>query len=104
MSVLPAAAAPGPTTGMASIRETIDLLELDLSAMIHDVAMAAASVRSGTSASAEALAAIQARTETLAAQSRDAKRDADQVADATVELARIIHPIDPPVAQTRVLA
>jgi methyl-accepting chemotaxis protein len=94
MSVLPAAAASGPATGMASIRETIDLLELDLSAMIHDVAMAAASVRSGTSASAEALAAIQVRTETLAAQSRDAKRDADQVADATVELAQSSNEID----------
>lgn len=78
----------------ASIRETIDLLELDLSAMIDDVASAAASVRSRTGASAEALAAIQARTETLAAQSLDAKRDADQVADATIELAQSSSEID----------
>ncbi|MDO9412452.1 MAG: methyl-accepting chemotaxis protein [Pseudolabrys sp.] len=78
----------------ASIRETIDLLELDLSAMIEDVASAAASVRSRTGASAEALAAIQARTEALAAQSLDAKRDADQVADATVELAQSSNEID----------
>ena len=87
----PALAAASNT---ASIRETIDLLELDLSAMIRDVAIAAASVRSGASASAEALAAIQARTATLAAQSQDARRDAGQVADATVELAQSSNEID----------
>lgn len=86
--------APVPVSNAASIRETIDLLELDLSAMIRDVATAADSVSSGTSASAEALAAIQARTETLAAQSQDAKRDAAQVADATVELAQSSNEID----------
>lgn len=78
----------------ASIRETIDLLELDLSAMIRSVAQAAASVRGGASASAEALAAIRTRTETLAAKSQDAKRDADQVAAATVELAQSSGEID----------
>jgi methyl-accepting chemotaxis protein len=78
----------------ASIRETIDLLELDLSAMIRDVALAATAVRSGASASAEALTAIQARTETLAVKSQDAKRDVDQVADATVELAQSSNEID----------
>lgn len=94
LPVAPVETAPAPANNTASIRETIDLLELDLSAMIRDVATAAASVRSGTSASAEALAAIQARTETLAAQSLDAKRDADQVADATVELAQSSNEID----------
>ena len=81
-------------TSTASIRETIDLLELDLGAMIQDVAIAAASVRSGASASADALAAIQARTATLSAQSQDARRDALQVADATVELAQSSNEID----------
>src|SRR6185312_3993599 len=61
--------------GATSIRETIDLLEFDLSAMIRDVAGAAAAVRGGASASAQSLAAIRARTETLAAKSHDAKRD-----------------------------
>ena len=89
-----AAAGPAPASNTASIRETIDLLELDLSAMIRDVALAAASVRSGTNASAEALTAIQARTEALATQSLTAKRDADQVADATVELAQSSNEID----------
>ncbi|MEP7030920.1 MAG: methyl-accepting chemotaxis protein [Pseudolabrys sp.] len=88
------AAAPAATTGTTSIRETIDLLELDLSAMIRDVAGAAASVRGGASASAEALAAIRANTETLAAKSQNAKRDADQVAGATEELARSSGEID----------
>jgi methyl-accepting chemotaxis protein len=85
---------PDAASSTASIRETIDLLELDLGAMIRDVAGAAASVRSGASASAEALAAIQARTATLAAQAQDAKRDALLVADATVELAQSSNEID----------
>jgi methyl-accepting chemotaxis protein len=85
---------PAAASTTASIRETIDLLELDLSAMIRDVALAATAVRSGASASAEALAAIQARTETLVVKSQDAKRDADQVADATVELAQSSNEID----------
>jgi methyl-accepting chemotaxis protein len=77
-----------------SIRETIDLLELDLSAMIREVEQAAASVRGGASASAQALAAIRASTETLADKSQDAKRDADQVAGATEELAQSSGEID----------
>lgn len=89
-----APADPLAASNTASIRETIDLLELDLSAMIRDVASAAASVRSGASASAEALAAIQVRTATLAAQAQDAKRDALLVADATVELAQSSNEID----------
>ena len=84
-------AVTGATT---SIRETIDLLELDLSAMIRDVAGAAASVRSGASASADALAAIRARSETLAGQSQDAKRNTEQVATASVELAQSSSEID----------
>ncbi|MBS0246602.1 MAG: PilZ domain-containing protein [Proteobacteria bacterium] len=78
----------------ATVRETIDLLELDLSAMIRDVAQAAEAVHSGTSASAEALASIRARGEALAAQSQDARRDAGQVAAATTELAQSAGEID----------
>ena len=80
-----ATAAPS-TTG--SFRETVDLLELDLIAMIREVVQAAGSVRGGASASAEILGAIQARTEGLARESHDAKRDADEVASATEEIAR----------------
>ena len=87
---------PGIDAGAtaASVRETIDLLELDLSAMIRDVAQAAEAVHSGTSASAQALAAIRARGETLAGQSQDARRDAGQVASATTELAQSAGEID----------
>ena len=92
-------ASPSPTasigaTSATSIRETIDLLELDLSAMIREVERAADSVRGGASASAQALAAIRASTETLAAKSQDAKRDAEQVAGATEELAQSSGEID----------
>ena len=96
----PPVSAPQPAatskslSNTTSIRETIDLLELDLSAMIREVAQAAASVRGGASASAEALAAIRASTENLAAKSQDAKRDADQVAGATEELAQSSGEID----------
>jgi methyl-accepting chemotaxis protein len=82
------------TAGATSIRETIDLLELDLGAMIREVAGAASSVRAGASASAEALAAIRSQSETLAVKSQDAKRDTDQVAGATVELAQASAEID----------
>ena len=85
---------PAVTSSATSIRETIDLLELDLSSMIHEVERAAASVRGGATASAEALTAIRANTESLAAKSQDAKRDADQVAGATFELAQSSDEID----------
>jgi len=87
-------AAPAGHGGTTSIRETIDLLEVDLSAMIRDVERAAAAVRGGASASAEAITAIRASTEILAAKSQDAKRDADQVAGATHELAQSSDEID----------
>jgi methyl-accepting chemotaxis protein len=80
-------AASAPAAAM-SFRETVDLLETDLSAMIRDVARAAAAVQSGASASADILTAIRARTDELARESRDAKRDADTVAGATEEIAR----------------
>jgi methyl-accepting chemotaxis protein len=99
------ASEPPPVTGRAepnrtpSIRETIDLLELDLSAMIRGVEAAAASVRGGVNASADALAAIRARTETLATKSQDAKHNAEQVAGATEELAQSAGEIDRQVHQ-----
>jgi methyl-accepting chemotaxis protein len=73
--------------GLDAIRETIDLLEADLTAVIRDVARAADRVRVGTQLSGEALAAIRTRTEQLAALARDAKQDAAQLASATEEFA-----------------
>lgn len=72
----------------AVIRETIDLLEQDLSAMIHDVGHAADVVRQGARASAESFEAIRARTAELAVKSQAAKRDTLAFAQATEELAR----------------
>ncbi len=69
------------------IRETIDLIEADLSAMIRGVEGAAAAVHQGTSASVNALEAIRQRSEALARQSSNSKRDASQLAGATEELA-----------------
>jgi methyl-accepting chemotaxis protein len=76
---------PGPRLDV--IKETIDLIEADLSAMIRGVEGAAAAVQQGTSASVNALEAIRQRSEALARQSHDAKRDAGQLAGATEELA-----------------
>ncbi|HEY0224064.1 MAG TPA: methyl-accepting chemotaxis protein, partial [Pseudolabrys sp.] len=62
--------------------------------MIREVERAAAAVRGGASASAEALTSIRASTESLAAKSQDAKRDAEQVAGATHGLAHASGEID----------
>lgn len=73
---------------LEAIRETIDLLEADLTAVIRDVARAADGVRSGTQLSGEALAAIRARSDALATLARGAKDDAAQLASATEEFAQ----------------
>src|SRR5262245_46890912 len=80
---------PETTTGprLDVIRETIGLLEADLSAMIRGVEGAAGAVHLGTSESVNALEAIRKRSEQLAQQSNDSKRDATQLAGATEELA-----------------
>ena len=80
--------------GGTSIRETIDLLELDLTATIQEVAGAASSVRDGADASANALTSILAQSETLATRSLVAKQDADQVASAATELSQDAGHID----------
>jgi methyl-accepting chemotaxis protein len=69
------------------IRETIDLIEADLSSMIRGVEGAASAVHDGTSASVNALEAIRLRSEALARQAAESKRDASQLAGATEELA-----------------
>jgi methyl-accepting chemotaxis protein len=80
---------PTPAGGgrLEAIRETIDLLEADLVAMIRGVQAAANSVHEGTTASAAGLDAIRQRSEHLAKLSRDAKNDASQLAAATEEFA-----------------
>jgi Methyl-accepting chemotaxis protein len=70
-----------------AIRETIDLLEADLAAMIRDVQHTAGEVRQGVQASSHALAAIRSRSEALAGKTRNAKDGATQLAAATEEFA-----------------
>jgi methyl-accepting chemotaxis protein len=74
-------------SGIDAIRETIDLLEADLAAMIRDVHHTAGAVRQGVEASSQALAAIRERSEALAGKTRGAKEDAVQLAAATEEFA-----------------
>jgi methyl-accepting chemotaxis protein len=97
------AAEPVGAARLDVIRETIDLLEADLSAMIRGVEGAAAAVHDGTKASAEALDAIRRRSEALAKQSSDAKQDASQLAAATEELANSSTEISRQVDHARVL-
>ena len=96
-TVLPAVEAPpaapedtadGSQTSMTAIRETIDLIELDLAAMIRDVQHAADAVRSGTRATAETLGAIRGQSEQLAARADQATVGATQLATATEEFAK----------------
>jgi methyl-accepting chemotaxis protein len=82
----PAAAAPIGAR-LDVMRETIDLLEADLTAMIRGVEGAANSVHAGTRSSAATLDAIRQRSEALAKRSNNAKSDATQLAAATEELA-----------------
>ena len=73
---------------LAAIRETIDLIETDLAAMIRDVQRASDAVRAGTRTSADVLAAIGGRGEQLAALTGQATENAIQLATATEEFAQ----------------
>jgi methyl-accepting chemotaxis protein len=73
---------------MSAIRETIDLLETDLGAMIRAVEQAADKVCQGARASAESLGAIRSQTEMLAEKSQDARLHALQFAESSEELAQ----------------
>ena len=79
--------ADAESRNLDAIRETIDLLEADLTAVIRDVAQAADGVRGGTQLTGEALAAIRARSDELAVLARDATGGAVQLANATEEFA-----------------
>ena len=53
-----------------AIRESIDLLEADLAAMIRDVHQTSGTVRNGVQACSNALATIRERSEDLASKTR----------------------------------
>lgn len=89
----PAAVELAPTSGAsapfaAAVRETVDLLEQDLIAMIRGVTDAASRVQAETSAATEALHGIRGRSEALAVRSHESRRDTEQFAQAAEELAR----------------
>ena len=93
---LPAVAAPacapdtadGSPAHLAAIRETIDLIEVDLAAMIKDVQRAADAVRGETRTSAETLGAIRLQSEQVAAMATQATEGAAHLANATEEFAK----------------
>lgn len=91
----PAAPEPAPvaeiglaTPSLNAVRETIDLIEHDLAAMIRSVTDAAGRVQVGAKASSDALYGIRGRSEALAVKSHEARRDTEQFAQAAEELAR----------------
>lgn len=81
------AAETGSHFRLDAIRETIDLLEADLYAMIKDVHRAANAVRTGIQSSSDALATIRSQSEELAVKTTSAKEDSIQLASATEEFA-----------------
>jgi methyl-accepting chemotaxis protein len=83
----PPAGSPPNDSNFEALRETIDLLEADLAAMIRDVHHAAGAVGRGVQASSSVLATIRDRSDALAVKSRTAKDDAAQLATATEEFA-----------------
>src|SRR5436190_18970957 len=74
-------------TRLAAIRETIDLIETELAAMIRDVQRAADAVRGGTRATADVLGTIREQSESLAALTGQATENATHLAGATEEFA-----------------
>jgi methyl-accepting chemotaxis protein len=72
---------------VAAIRETIDMLEADLSAMIRDVHRTSDAVRAGIQSSSQALSSIRENSETLAEKTTGVRDDAMKLATATEEFA-----------------
>jgi methyl-accepting chemotaxis protein len=87
-SAIPDPEADASHSRIAAIRETVDLIETDLAAMIRDVQRAADAVRGGTRATAGVLGAIGGQSEQLAGLADKATENASQLATATEEFAR----------------
>src|SRR6478752_10535095 len=71
-----------------SAREILELLELELGAMIRQLERAAHSVAGGAEATATTLAAIRERTDALTGRSSAAKRTATSFAEVSEKLTR----------------
>lgn len=85
-SKVPAAAAPqtsaGADSSADSSKEILELLELELGAMIRQLERAASSVADGAEATAAKLATIRARTDALTGRSSDAQSTATTFSEA----------------------
>jgi methyl-accepting chemotaxis protein len=84
----PVLAQSPPPSDTPAYRETIDLLELDLGAMMRGVGRVAEVVQRVTQSSAESLAAIRARSESLTKESETATTNTQKVAVSAEELAQ----------------
>lgn len=76
------AAAPAPAAEVDSAREILELLELELGAMIRQLERAANSVAGGAEATAATLADIRQRTDALTGQTNAAQSNASSFAHA----------------------
>jgi methyl-accepting chemotaxis protein len=86
-STIPAPEIDESQTRLAAIRETIDLIETDLAAMIRDVQRAADAVSGGTRVTSDVLGRIGQQSEQLAALTGHATDNATHLANATEEFA-----------------
>src|SRR2546423_13901806 len=87
-SAMPELESDESQTRLAAIRETIDLIETDLAAMIRDVRRASDAVRGGTRATADVLGVIRTQSESLATLAGNATENATHLANATEEFAQ----------------
>src|SRR3954470_14097058 len=86
-STAPDADVDAVQTRMVAIRETVDLIETDLAAMIRDVLRACDAVHAGTRETFDTVGAIRGQSESLAAMTAQATENATQLATATEEFA-----------------
>src|SRR4249919_1233047 len=81
-SAIPEMDADSAQTRLAAIRETIDLIETDLAAMIRDVQRASDAVRGGTRATSEVLGVIRGQSGSLETLAEKATENATHLAAA----------------------
>src|ERR1044071_9853769 len=87
-SAIPAGTVDQSQARLAAIRETIDLIEVDLAAMIRDVQRASNAVRAGTGATAGLLGTIRGQSDRLAAMAEQSTENAKHLADASGRFAK----------------
>jgi methyl-accepting chemotaxis protein len=83
-----AAPIPGPSAQIDSAKRTLELLELDLVAMVRQVERAAVSVADGAASTADTLSTIRERTAVLSERTGDAGQTATIFSQASEAFAR----------------